>query len=81
MNETYDISDMLALDLEYRLTIAYRIGCECASYFVKRHDILIPEMLKQAKKKGIDPIDVFAKYAHAVHTRHADQLKTLAPVD
>lgn len=72
--ETYDITDMLALDLEYKLTVGMRIysDCDCAMYFVQRREVLFPEILKKAKKEGTDPIDVFAAYARGVHARHAD---------
>lgn len=68
-----EIDDLIALDLEYRLTIAHRISCSCATYFVDRRDVLIPEIMKQAEKEKDDPIDVFARFARKVHARHADQ--------
>jgi len=62
-------SDLMALDLEYRLTIAHRLGCECGPYFVQRREVLIPEMLKEAARRGEDPVDVFAAFARKVHLR------------
>jgi hypothetical protein len=67
MSET---DDLMGLDLEYRLTIAYRSNCACAPYFARRRTVLIPEVLKAARKRDVDPIDVFAGYARGVHERH-----------
>lgn len=77
-----DLMNLLSLDLEYRLTIAHRIDCECAPYFVYRRDVLLPAILKQAKEQNKDPIDVFAAFARGVHARHTDNWNsTLDPVD
>jgi hypothetical protein len=62
--------ELLALDLESRLTIAHRRQCECAPYFIARRRVLIPEVLNAAKGRGIDPVDLFAQYARGVHARH-----------
>lgn len=45
MTQTHSL---VALDLEYRLTIAHRIGCECEPYLVGRREVLIPAVLEQA---------------------------------
>jgi hypothetical protein len=71
MSET---DDLMALDLEYRLTIAHRIGCECAPYFAGRREVLIPAVLEQAAKGATDPVDTFAAYARGVHARHLSGL-------
>ncbi len=70
----------MAVDLEYRLTIAHRIngGCECAAYFVKRREVLIPEVLKHSDAIGADPVDEFARYARGVHARHLSGLSLAA---
>ncbi|HEX6684982.1 MAG TPA: hypothetical protein VF062_19490 [Candidatus Limnocylindrales bacterium] len=65
-----DIDDLMAVDLECRLTIAYRMDCECAPYFIGRREVLIPEVLKAASSRGEDPVDVFAAFARKVHQRH-----------
>ena len=62
--------DFLSLDLEYRLTIAHRIDCACAPYFIGRRDVLLSAVLKKANAENADPIDVFAAYARGVHARH-----------
>lgn len=63
---------LMALDLEYRLTIAARLDCECAAYFARRREALIPAVLDQARTKGEDPVDTFAAFARKVHARHGD---------
>ena len=80
-NSDMPIDALMELDLEYRLTIAYRIDCECAPYLVNRREVLIPEVFKQAKERGIDPIDVFAEFARGVHSRHSDSLTEPNPID
>ncbi len=45
MNEK---GDLMALDLEYRLTIAHRIDGPCSSYLARRREVLIPAVLEQA---------------------------------
>lgn len=77
----YNIQDILSLDLEYKLTVAYRIDCECAPYFIQRREVLLPEILKKAKEEGTDPVEVFAAFACNVHTRHTKQGQTLDPID
>ena len=69
-----DADDLMALDLEYRLTIATRInsGCACAPYFARRREVLMPEVLKTAAKRGIDPVDLFATFARSVHAKAHD---------
>jgi hypothetical protein len=81
MSETAD--NLLALDLEYRLTIAHRIngGCECPAYFVRRREVLIPEVLKRAAEIDEDPVDVFADYARGVHRRHEAGGSPTTPAD
>ena len=69
---TDPVDDLLALDLEYRLTIAFRIDCECAPYFANRREVLVPAIIKQADERGDDVVDVFAKYARKVHARHLE---------
>lgn len=68
--------DLLALDLECRLTIAHRVnsGCDCVQYFIQRRVVLLPEVLKYAGSIGADPVDTFARYARGVHQRHLDGL-------
>lgn len=65
-----DTDALMALDMEYRLTIGYRLRCECARYFVNRREVLLPEVVKEAEKRGADVIDLFAEYARGVHRRH-----------
>lgn len=69
-------TSLMALDMEYRLTIAHRIngGCECAAYFVKRREVLMPAVMRMAGEAGEDPIDFFAAFARRVHRRHMDGL-------
>lgn len=65
--------DLLALDLECRLTIAHRMAdeCECVRYFIVRRVVLLPEVAKHASKTGADAVDTFAR---GVHQRHLDGL-------
>jgi len=63
-------ADLLALDLEYRLTIAHRIDCECAPYFARRREALIPAVLARGAYLRTDAVDVFASFARGVHARH-----------
>lgn len=67
--------DMMTLDLEYRLTIAFRSldGCECVPYFIERREVLIPAMLERAREIDSDPADVFAAFARGVHARHEQE--------
>ena len=65
-----ELLDLMAVDLEYRLTIAARMDCGCAPYFIGRREVLLPEVLKEARKRGEDPVDVFAAFARKVHERH-----------
>ena len=60
----------MLLDMEYRLTLALRIRCECAPYFARRREVLIPEVLREAERRGVDEVDLFAAYARGVHARH-----------
>lgn len=71
--------DLLALDLEYRLTIGHRLDCDCAPYFIRRREVLIPEVLKAAVARGVDPVNVFADYARGVHARHEAGLSLSVP--
>lgn len=73
---TTNTNDLMALDMEYRLTIAHRIngGCVCAAYFAKRREVLMPEVLRVAKERAEDPVDFFAAFARRVHRRHLDGL-------
>lgn len=64
-----DIQHLMNLDLEYRLTIAHRIDCACAPYFVRRRLALIPAVLKQAKTDNRDPVNLFHEYALKVHEK------------
>lgn len=67
------VDDLLALDLEYRLTIAARIGddCDCPRYFISRRDVLMPEVLRMAAERDEDVADFFHAFARKVHARHA----------
>lgn len=76
MTSTTD--DLMALDLEVRLTIAYRLTCECASYLVNRREVLLPEVLKAAEAQDEDPVDLFAQFARGVHERHLSGLSLAA---
>lgn len=69
---------LMALDLEYRLTIAHRIDCECAPYLARRREALIPAVLEQAATKGEDPVDTFVAFARRVHARHASNATTFS---
>lgn len=69
---TAENDDLLALDLEYRLTIAARLDCECAPYFIRRREDLLPAVLRQAAERDTDPVDLFADYARKVHQRHEE---------
>lgn len=73
------MTDLLAVDLEYRLTIAARVAeeCECAPYLIARRLVLVPAVLEQAEKDGADPVDVFAAFARRVHQRHEAGLPLL----
>lgn len=66
----------VALDMEYRLTIAVKTAraCECARYFIERRDVLVPVVLRMAAERGEDPVDFFAAYARRVHRRHLSGL-------
>lgn len=68
------IDNLLTLDLEYRLTIAHRMRCECARYFVNRREVLMVEVIKEAERRNADAVDVFAAYARGVHKRHESGL-------
>lgn len=68
MSTTED--DLMALDLEYRLTIGYRMRCECAPYLVRRREVLIPAVLRHADERQTDAVDLFAGFARGVHRRH-----------
>ena len=69
-------NDLMALDLECRLTIAHRMAdeCECVRYFIARRVVLLPEVAKHAEATGSDAVDTFARYARGVHQRHLDGL-------
>lgn len=73
-----DVQDILSLDLEYRLTIAHRVTfapCdECANYLAGRREVLIPAVLEQAKKEGVDPVDKFAQFARLLHAKHKEDV-------
>lgn len=71
-----NMDDLLALDMEYRLTIATRVtdDCDCIRYFIQRREVLLPEVMKYAEKTAGDPVDIFARYARGVHQRHLDGL-------
>lgn len=74
-----DLGDLLALDLEYRLTIAMRMGglyeepCECVRYFIERREVLLPAIMKKAGEQGRDPVEMFAEFARGVHARHEEK--------
>lgn len=65
-----DTTDLAALDLEYRLTIAHRIGCECGPYLIRRREVLMPAVVELAEKRRTDAVDLFAGFARRVHARH-----------
>ena len=65
-----DTDDLMMLDLELKLTIAHRIGCECAPYFVQRREVLLPEVIETADRHGVDAVDLLASFARGVHNRH-----------
>lgn len=69
--------DLMTLDLEYRLTIAHHLDHECGTYFIRRREVLLPEVIKQAARTGEDVIDLFARYARGVHARHLNGLPIL----
>lgn len=67
-----ELTDLIDLDMEYRLTIAAHVAHDdtnCAQYFIKRREVLIPEIIETAKKKQLKPIDLFSEYARKVHVR------------
>ena len=68
----HETGDLMSLDLEYRLTVAHRVGeeCDCVRYLISRREVLIPEVLKEARRRNVDPVDLFAAYARGVHVRH-----------
>lgn len=76
MSEHDTLSDLLDLDLEYRLTVAIRISsgeeCDCAEYLVNRRAVLIPEVMLGAAEKGEEPTDYFAAFARRLHARHEE---------
>jgi hypothetical protein len=63
------LQQLLALDLEYRLTLAHRIDCDCAPYLARRREVLIPEILKEANNRGEDPVDTFHGFQTRLHAR------------
>ena len=81
MSKEASINSLLELDLEYKLTVAYRIDCDCAPYLISKRDILLPEIIKQAEEQNSDPVDIFAAFARGVHYRHTNTLMTLQPFD
>lgn len=66
--------DLAALRWECHLTIGVRIGCECAPYFIRRRSVLIPAVMRCARARRTDPVDLFAAFARGVHARHLDGL-------
>lgn len=70
------LSDLLALDLEFRLTLAMRSAsgenCVCRDYLVRRRDVLFPAVLDQAAREDEDPIDIFARFARGFHAQHEE---------
>lgn len=74
----FPVDDLMALDLEYRLTIGFRMArpgskpCECVGYLIERREVLIPEVLRLAAEKDEDPVDYFAAFARRLHARHAE---------
>lgn len=64
--------ELLDLDLEYRLTVAVRINepCNCAEYLIGRRDVLMPEVMKSATKRGLEPIELFHQFATKLHAQH-----------
>ena len=76
MSRDIGVDDMVALDLEYRLTIAVRLGseggagCDCVRYLIRRREALLPHVLMAAIEQDRDPLDVFANFARGLHARH-----------
>lgn len=64
-----ETNQLLALDLEYKLTVAHRLNCWCSEYLVQRRLVLIPAVMEEAKKRGEDPVDVFAEFARKLHAK------------
>lgn len=71
-HQDHAADDLATLQLEYRLTIAHRLGCECGPYFIRRREVLIPAVMRRASERGTDPVDLFADYARKVHQRHEE---------
>lgn len=72
------VEDLLALDMEYRLTIAGRMilndkACDCSPYFINRREVLIPQILKQSVIQGRDAVELFHEFQKKVHARHAEE--------
>lgn len=42
----------------------------CAGYMRRRMDVLIPEVVRVAAARGIDPLILTHRYRVAVHERH-----------
>lgn len=68
----YDLSkvnpdELLALDLEYKLTIAHRIDCWCSEYLVQRRLVLIPAILEQAHREKISATDLMHSFQQKLH--------------
>lgn len=68
------LEDLAMLELECRLTIGMRIGCECAPYLIRRREVLFPAVMRRAREQSTDPVDLFAEFARGVHRRHLDGL-------
>jgi hypothetical protein len=67
--ELSEANQRVAVDLEYKLTVAHRLNCWCSEYLVRRREVLIPEVMKEAKRRGEDPVDVFADFARKLHAK------------
>lgn len=80
----YDLSkidpdELLALDLEYKLTIAHRIDCWCSEYLVQRRLVLIPAILEQAHMGKLSATDLMHSFQQRLHAEkcpaHTDPTK------
>lgn len=67
-----EIDNLLMLDMEYKLAVARCIATDdkvCSSYFIRRRETLIPEIIISAREQGLDPVEHFAAFAKKVHAR------------
>lgn len=70
-----ELQALLALDLEYRLTIAVRTAtddCSCPEYLVARRTVLLPAIIDAAEQAKADPVDWFAGFARRLHATRCE---------